>query len=369
MVGLPLTREVTDYEVFTGRVESSERVEIRARVTGYLEQVNFRDGALVGEGDPLFVIDPRPANAELARAEAALAQAQARHDRMEKDVSRAQALFSRQAGSREELDRLSGERDEARAAIGVAQSNVELAKLTVRFTEVRAPFAGRVGRRLVDPGNLVKADETVLTTLVALEPLYIYFDVDERTLLRQLLREGRLEAARQERLPIRIGLSDEDGYPHEGVVNFVDNRVDPSTGTLWMRGEFVKAARPIQPGVFGRVRFPLGEPFRALVVAEQALGTDQGQKFVYVVNEQNRAEYRPVKVGRLHDGLRVIRDGLKPGERVVVSGLQRVRPNAEVAPKAVEMESLVVRSRAEDGPSGAPTAAPAPSGAKTGGGP
>src|SRR5262245_5952496 len=225
LVGEPVVRQVKDYEDFTGRTEAFQRVDIRARVTGYLEKTHFTEGALVEEDDLLFQIDPRPYQAELARAEAALAQAQAHVERLERDYSRAQPLLFKQAISREEFDRMVGERDEARASVGVAQSNVRLARLNVEYTEVRAPFTGRISRRLVDPGNLVKADETILTYLVALEPLYIYFDVDERTLLRQLLREGRLESARQERLPIRIGLSDEDGYPHEGVVNFVDNRV------------------------------------------------------------------------------------------------------------------------------------------------
>ena len=337
MVGEPVVKEVTDYEIFTGRTEASQRVDIRARVTGYLEKTNFTEGALVKEGDVLFVIDPRPYQAELARAEAALAQALARVERLERDYQRAHSLLGQRAISREEYDRMVGDRDEARAAVDVARSNVELARLNVQFTEVKAPFTGQISRRLVDPGNLVKADDTILTTLVALEPMYVYFDVDERTLLRQLLREGRLESVLGQKVPIEIGLADEDGYPHRGVVNFVDNRVDPSTGTMWMRGEFINPSRPIKPGIFVRVRFPLGKPFRAVLVAEQALGTDQGQKFVYVVDEKNRAAYRPVKVGRLHGGLRVIQDGLKPGEKVVVSGLQRVRPGAEVTPKPVDM--------------------------------
>jgi RND family efflux transporter MFP subunit len=350
LVSQPVVREVTDYEIFTGRTEAFERVEIRARVTGYLEKTLFTEGALVQEGDLLFQIDPRPYQAELARAEAALTQAQARVDRLNRDYQRAQALLGPRAISREEFDRMAGERDEARAAVGVAESNVRLARLNVEYTEVRAPFAGRISRRLVDPGNLVKADETVLTTLVSLEPMYVYFDVDERTLLRQLLRAGRLDSASQDKVPIEIGLADEEGYPHPGVVNFVDNRVDPNTGSLWMRGEFVHPDRPIKPGIFARVRFPLGGPYPAVLVAEQALGTDQGQKFVYVVDEKNRAVYRPVKAGRLHGGLRVIQDGLKPGERVVVSGLQRVRAGAEVTPKATEMSTLaaVPRPRAEE---------------------
>lgn len=348
LVGLPLVREVTDFEIFTGRTESSRRVDIRARATGYLEQAPFSEGARVKEGDLLFAIDPRPYRAELTRAEATLNQARAAQNRSERDYDRAQTLFARQALSREEYDRLISGRDEAKAAVGVAEANVELAKLSLQYTEVRAPFAGLISRRLVDPGNLVRADETILTTLVAVEPMYAYFDVDERTLLRQLLREGRLESASQDRVAVQIGLSDEDGFPHAGVVNFVDNRVDPNTGTMWMRAEFTHTKRPIKPGIFIRARFPLGQPYQAVLVAEQALGSDQGQRFLYVIGGDNKASYRQVKIGRLHDGLRVIQDGLKPGERVVVTGLQRVRAGTEITPKEVDMMTRVAKTRAED---------------------
>ena len=348
LVGLPVVRDVTDYEVFTGRVESASRADLRARVTGNLEKSLFKEGALVNEGDLLFVIDPKPYQAELARAEAGLTQSRAHRDRLDKDYERAQAVYNRQALSREELDKVGGDRDEARAAVGVAESNVKLARLNLQYTEVRAPFTGRVSRRFVDPGNLVKADDTILTTLVADAPMYAYFDVDERTLLRQLLREGRLESASQDRVPVEIGLSDEDGFPHAGVVNFVDNRVDPNTGTMWLRAEFVSAKRPIKPGIYVRVRFPLGGPYPAVLVAEQALGTDQGQKIVFVVDGKNVAARRAVKVGKLHDGLRVIKEGLSPEEKVVVTGLQRVRSGAEVAPKPVEMAGRLAKAKAEE---------------------
>lgn len=361
LVGASLTRQVTDYEVFTGRTEASERVDIRARVTGYLEKSSFVEGSLVKEGDLLFQIDPRPYAAELGRADAALTQAKARRDRLERDVTRAEPLLARNAISREEFDKLAGDRDEARAAVGVADSGVQLAKLNLKFTEVRAPFSGRISRRLIDPGSLVKADETILTSLVALEPVYVYFDVDERTLLRQLISTGRLDSAMQEKTAIQIGLADEEGFPHDGIVNFVDNRVDPNTGTMWMRGEFVSPKRPIKPGIFARIRFPLGGAYDAVVVAEQALGTDQGQKFLYVVDNDNRVSYRPVKIGRLHEGLRVIREGLQPGERVVVSGLQRVRAGGTVTPKAVDMLSAVVRPKPQDDtPDGPPAHAASP---------
>jgi RND family efflux transporter MFP subunit len=349
LVSTPLVREVTDYEFFTGRTEASERVDLRGRVTGYLEKTYFTEGALVQKDDLLFRIDPRPYAAELVRAEASQTQAESRLERLERDYERLRGLIGRQAVSREEFDKLTSDRAEARAAAAVATANVKLAQLNLDYTEVRAPFSGRISRRMVDPGNLVKADETILSTLVAQEPMYAYFDVDERTLLRQLLRDGRLEAAQVNRLPIQIGLADEEGYPHPGVVNFVDNRVDPNTGTMWLRGEFVKPEREIKPGIFIRVRFPLGKPYQAVLIAEQALGTDQGQKFLFVVDDKNRVSYRPVKVGRLFDGLRVIHEGLKPTERIVVAGLQRVRAGAEIVPKVVDMAGQVAtRPRPKD---------------------
>lgn len=347
MVGSPVVREVTEYEYFTGRTESAERVEIRARLTGYLDKTFFAEGALVKEGDLLFLIDPRPYKAELDRAEANLAQAQVRLRRADADLDRAQTLVRQQAISREEFDKLLGERDQARAAINVNESEVRLAKLRLDYTEVRAPFAGRISRRLVDPGNLVKADETHLSTLVALDPMYVYFDVDERTLLRQMLRKDQ-SAAERATQPIQIGLVDEEGYPHAGKINFMDNGVDPATGTMWMRGQFVEPDRSIPPGLFSRVRFPLGKPYQAVLVAEQALGTDQGQRFLYTVDDQNKVSYRRVKAGRLHDGWRVIQEGLKPGERVVISGLQRVRAGLTITPKEVDMAAHVAKSRPEN---------------------
>jgi len=358
LVGLPLVREVTDYEIFTGRTEASKRVEIRSRVTGYLDKTHFQDGAQVKQGDLLFEIDPRLYQAELTRAEASLVQANAHLARLQRDYDRLQSLVNQKAVSREEFDKVAGERAEAEAAVRVAQANLEVARLNLQYTEIRAPFAGHISRQMVDPGNLVKADETVLTTLVASEPMYVYFDVDERTLLRKLLQEGKLDAAQQKRVPIAIGLADEEGFPHAGVVNFVDNRVDPSTGSLWLRGEFTAASRPIRPGIFVRVRLPLGEPYKAVMVAEQALATDQGQRYLYVVDDKNKVSYRAVKVGRLLDGLRVVHEGLRPDEKVVVTGLQRVRPNVEIVPKQVDMAERVARARGEE-PATAGTPAPA----------
>lgn len=345
LVSAPLTREVIDYEFFTGRTIASQRVELRSRVTGYLEKALFKEGDLVKKDDVLFLIDPRTYQSEVVKAEASVAQSQATARRVEGDFERAQGLLTRGAIGREEYEKLRGNRDEAKAAVRVAEANLRLAQDYLTFTEIKAPFSGRVSRRNVDPGNLVKADETVLTTLVAEEPIWANFDVDERTLLRQLMKAGKLEASMSDRVPVTIGLADEEGFPHTGVVNFVDNEVDRGTGSMWMRAEFINPKRSIKPGMFIRVRFPLGRPRESLLIAEQALGTDQGQKFVYVVGPDNKVEYRAVKVGRLQDdGLRVIREGLKPGERVVVSGLQRVRAGTTLTPKYVEMPTRAAKA-------------------------
>jgi RND family efflux transporter MFP subunit len=341
LVSQPITREVTDYEEFPGQTEAIPMVEIRARVTGYLSRVYFKDGADVNEGDLLFEIDPRPYQAALDRAQANLVQSDVHLKRLEADYQRAQNLYPKGAIGREEYDRIVGDRGEAVAAVGVAQANLNLAKLNLEFCKVRAPFSGRISRRTIDPGNMVKADETALTYLVSLNPIYVYFDVDERTFLRlqRLILQGQIPSARDGEVPCQMALADDEAgvFPYKGVINFVDNRVDPGTGTLRLRGVFENPHGIIAPGLFVRVRAPVGKPHQAILMTEQALGTDQGQKFLYVVNNKDQAVYQPVKVGRLHNGLRAVTEGLQPGQRVVVSGLQRVRPGAQVKPQVVEM--------------------------------
>ncbi len=338
-VSLPVTRDVTDYEDFPGRTEAVNAIEVRARVTGYLSKVYFKEGTDVHEGDVLVEIDPRPYQAEVDRTEANLVQSQAHLRRTETDFERANRLLHQGAVSKEEYDRIAGDRAEAAAAVGVARANRDLALLNLSFTKVRCPIDGRISRRFIDPGNLVKADETALTMLVSLDPMYAYFDVDERTALRlrRLMREGKVQWSPDAGLPVSLGLADEAGHPRQGTVNFADNRVDPDTGTWRLRGLFANADGALTPGLFVRIRLPLGQPYRALLVPEQALGTDQGQKFVYVVGADKKVQNRQVKVGRIHDGLRVIQEGIKPDEQVIVSGLQRVRQGVEVNPKPAEL--------------------------------
>jgi RND family efflux transporter MFP subunit len=356
-VSLPVVKEVTDYEDFPGRIEAKYAVEVRARVTGYLEKVNFREGTEVKKGDLLFEIDDRPYVAELARAEGSITQSEGRLKRLEADHRRAMDLTGKSAIAREEFDKVVGDRTEALGTLEVAKAARDLAKLNVEFTKVRAPQSGRISRRYIDPGNMVKADETALTTIVSLDPVYAYFDLDERSTLKgqRLLREGKIRWDQDHPLPLFLGLADEEGqYPRRGEIDFADNRVDPDTGTWRLRATCQNPDGALYPGLYVRVRLPIGQPYKALLVSEQALGTDQGQKFVYVVDKANKVDYRRVKLGRIHgglraieppayklqDGKRVIVHGLEPGERVVVNGLQRVRPGVVVRPQLVEMRGL-----------------------------
>lgn len=338
MVSMPLMGEITDFEDFTGRTEAVRTIDIRARVTGYLAKRHFREGSEVEEGDLLFEIDPRPYQAEVARAEANLHQAEAHLRRLERDYNRSVNLAATKALSPQEFDKVVGDRDEGAAALDVAKAQLQTARLNLSFCQVSAPIKGRMSRGAIDPGNMVKADDTLLSTIVSQDPIYAYFDVDERTMLRlqRWAQDGKINGDLSD-VEVTMALADEDGYPHQGKINFEDNRVDANTGTLRVRGVFRNADRLLSPGLFVRVRLPVGQAYQAVLVAEQAVGTDQGRKFVYVVDKDNKANYRPVKLGRAYNGQRVVIKGLSTEDRVVVNGLQRVRPGAEVVPKIVDM--------------------------------
>ncbi|WP_165069970.1 efflux RND transporter periplasmic adaptor subunit [Paludisphaera rhizosphaerae] len=351
LVSFPVEREVAEYADFTGRLEAVRSVEVRARVGGHLDRVHFQDGDEVKEGDLLFEIDPRPYEFALERAEGTAAQAEARLERLEVDQRRTSNLLSRGASNREEYDHVFADLKEAKASLNVARADRDLAKLNVGFARVAAPFAGRLSRRLVDPGNLVEANTTPLTTIVSLDRMYVYFDIDERTVLtiRSLIRDGRAQSRTGgSTLPILAGLANEEGFPHRGSIDFSDNRLNPRTGTLRVRGTIAnpviegRGIRMLSPGLFARVRLPFGTPHRALLVTERAVDTDQGQKILYVVDAKDQVAVRPVRLGAVHDGLREVESGLTPGERVVVVGLQQIRPGAVVAPKVVEMPALSV---------------------------
>ncbi len=336
-VNQPAQREVTEWDEYPGRLDAVDMVEVRARVSGYLESVHFKDGAEVKKGDLLFVIDPRQYQADLDRATADLAQAQSRFDLASNDQERAERLLKTKTISAEEADsRFNGKR-EAEAAIQSARATLETAKLNIEYTHITSPIDGRIGRKLITEGNLVNGNQgqsTLLATIVSIDPLYGYFDADEQSLLKyqQLVREGKGGSLRDGKVVCELELANETDFPHQGVLDFVDNRVDPATGTMRVRGVFPNPApdRVLQPGYFARLRVPGSGKYQALLVPDLAVGTDQGQKFVYVVNDKNTVEYRTVKLGPVVDGLRVVREGIHSNDWVVVNGLMSIRPGAPV---------------------------------------
>jgi RND family efflux transporter MFP subunit len=343
MVSQPITQEVVDYATYTARVAAVESVELRAHVWGYLDKVAFKEGSLVKKGDVLFELDPRPYQAQLdqARAEVERLNAQLQLDDVE--LRRATELLRRQAGTREDYDRASAQVSQSRAALAAAEAKVEQAELDLGYTKVTAPVSGRTSRYNVTVGNFIQAGNqgtgTLLTTIVSVDPIYAYFDVDEQTVLRvrKFIREGRMRSARETEIPVSLGLSTEEGFPHQGTINFVDNQVNPRTGTLRVRGVFSNKDEVLAPGYFCRVRVPVGPAHRVLLVSDRALANDQGRKVLYVVDDKNKVVMRPVQTGALHDGLRAIEDGLGVNEKVVVNGLLQIRPGLTVNPEIVTM--------------------------------
>src|SRR5216684_661571 len=351
-VSRPIEREVTDYADFTARTAAVDSVEVRAHVWGYLDKINFKEGALVKKGDVLFELDPRPYQALLNQAKAKVVQDEAQLTYDEAEYQRNLRLVCSGAVSRSDLDKTAAARGVDLANIAADKAVVASRQLDLDYTKVLAPVSGRVSRYVVTVGNLVQSGDqaggTLLTTIVSVDPMYAYFDVDERTVLRvqRLIREGKAKSARDAELPVFLGLANEDGYPHQGTINFVDNQVNPKTGTLRLRGVFPNKDEALSAGYFARVRVPIGFPHQALLVSDRALDTDQGQKILYVVDTNNKVVSRPVRLGALHDGLRVITDGVKPGERVIVKGLQQVRPGVTVEPNLVEMPTQNPKSQA-----------------------
>jgi multidrug efflux system membrane fusion protein len=350
-VSNPVEREVTEYVDFTGRTDAVEAVDIRARVTGYIDRIPFKEGAEVKKGELLFEIDPRPYRAQLDQALSQVELNEASLKLARTTLSRDETIAKSVAGgvSQQQLDQDRAAVEEADARLKASRASTKVYQLNVGFTQVTSPIDGQVSRYYYTPGNLVNQDQTLLTTIVSLDPMYVYFDLDEPTLLRirRAINEGKIKRPQDGVFPVLMGLQGEDGYPHEGRINFVNNQVNPTTGSISVRGLFPNprpqnGARLLSPGMFVRVRLPIGQPHPALLVIDRAIGSDQGLKYVYVVDAEDKAQYRRVTTGSLQpDGLRVITQGLEPGDRVVVGGLQQVRPRMPVRPDPVEMPSLL----------------------------
>ena len=334
-----IERPITEFDEFTGRVTAVDRVELRPRVSGYISSVNFTDGHEVKKGDVLFVIDPRPYEAEYKRAAAELARAKNQLSLAQSELERAKTLLDARAISKEEFDaRVSGAA-QAAANVQATDAALDAAQLNLTFTRVRAPISGLVSRAEVTAGNLVATDQTLLTTLVSVDPIYVEFEGDEQVYLKYnaLARAGLRPSSRDSQNPVWVGLADEQETPHKGVMVFVDNELNPATGTIRARGRFDNHDRRFTPGMFARVKLVGSAEYNALLINDSAVSTDQSNKYVLEVNADNKVLYRAVKLGPVVDGLRVVREGLAPGDSIVVNGLQRVRPGMPVTPQVVAM--------------------------------
>lgn len=354
IVATPTEGKYLEYEEFTGRLWPTQSVDIRARVSGYLDKVLFIDGADVADQAPLFKIDPRPYQAELDRTAAMVAQTEARLKRLESQVERSQRLIQSNAVAKEEYENQIHDRDEAKGALKAAIAAQETADLNLKFTTVKAPVAGRISRRLVDQGNLIQADQTLLAHLVTLNPIDAYFDMDERTVLRLRRMWEESPESKEKKTEIKLALADDkNNFNLTGTMDFTDNQLEAGTGTLRLRAKVNNDKLLLSPGMFIRCRYPIGEERTAIFIPEEAIGSDQGKPFVYVIEkskdpktgeEQQTAFYREVTVGPLEKGKRVVRSGLKAGERFVLTGLQRVRPGIAVNPKT---EAEIVAEKAK----------------------
>ena len=377
-VAKPLQQEVINYLEFTGTTRAFEEVEVRARVAGFLQRMEFTPGTKVEKGDLLFVIDPREYQAELNAAKADLGSAEARFKRAQAEFTRAEKLFKQKAGAEKNVVKWRGERDIAKAAVARAKAKVAQASLDLSYTKVTAPLTGRVSRNFVDMGNLVgEGEPTLLTKVTRYDPMYTYFNLNERDLLmamamlRKTVEEKGLDREKDSvskaGLPLFLGLANEEGYPHKGIADFAESGVDTGTGTLQLRGVFPNPGNSpvLIPGLFTRLRMPIDKQKNALLVTERAIGADQGGRYLLVVNSENVVEKRPIRMGQLVDGLNVIEEGVQPGEWVVVNGLQRARPGAKVDPEQTDMNTLTasaLKAAAEASKDKATTAAAPPEG-------
>ncbi len=383
-VARPVEREVIEWDDYTGHLEAVETVEVRARVSGFIESVHFVEGSIVKKGDPLFTIDPALIKADFDRARAQVAQADSQVSRAQGEFKRAEGALASKAVSQEEYETRRFQVQSAQAALTAAQAAAETARLNLEYTKVVAPIAGRVSRAFITAGNLINGGSgqtTILTTIASIDPIYAYMDVDEQSVLKyqRLAQEKKRISARDMKIPIFMRLSSEAGFPHEGVVDFVDNRLDPQTGNMRARGVFSNPPPGyLTPGLFARVRIPGSGRYRTLLIPDLAIGTDQDQRFVLIVGADNAVERRVVKLGVLFGRYRSVEEGLDPDDRIIINGAQRARPGVKVNPRDTQLNvdeipitapnspatQLLPTTRRLPSPRSAQTTAPANSGAE-----
>ncbi|MBV8970649.1 MAG: efflux RND transporter periplasmic adaptor subunit [Verrucomicrobia bacterium] len=337
-----ISKEVIEWDEYTGRTDAIESVDIRPRVSGYLEMIGFRAGDIVDKGDLLFEIDPRPYQATLDQAKGQLEQAEAQKKLNDANFARAQELIARNVTAKSDYDNAVAQKNGSDAQVSTAQAAVEAAQLNLDFTKVTAPITGRISRELVTVGNLVQADTTVLTNIVSVNPVYAYFNVDANSVEKyiQHIREGDLQDARKSKVSIYMKLESESGFPHEGYIDFINNQFTASTGTLQIRGVFGNPDGYIEPGQFVLVRVAGTPKHQAVLVSDRAIGSDQGQKFVFVVDGQGTVQSQRIVTGPIVDGLRIVRSGLKGDEQVIVAGTLNARPGGKVKVETADMNSF-----------------------------
>ncbi len=348
-VAKPLVKVVTDWDEFTGRLAAVESVEVRARVSGYLQSVNFREGSIVQKDDLLYVIDPRPYQATLDASKAELSRAQASLQLAENDLKRAQRLIKSKTISEEELDARTQQRRKAVATLELARASVRAAQLNLEFTHIHSPVVGRISRTLVTPGNLVDGGDssaTLLTTIVSLDPIHFYISADEQQYLRYLrmARAGERQSSRDVHNPARLRLADETDFVHEGYMDFVDNQIDEATGTMIGRAVFPNPDLILVPGMFAELQLYGAGPYESLQIPDTAISFDQAEEFVFVVDKSHVVQRRVVSMGRIDDGLRIIKTGLSKEDEVVINGIQRIRAGMTVAPQTASIQTRQSRA-------------------------
>lgn len=352
-VALPLSTSLVEWDEFIGRLAAPESVEIRARVSGYLEKIHFREGSDVKAGDVLFTIDPRPYQAVLDRTQAEVERAQVRLELAKMEAKRAKGLIESKAIAVEEIEQRNQALAEAEASLRSARATLQTAQLDLEFTQLKSPITGRTGQAMVTIGNLINggtnnSNATVLTTIVAIDPIHCYLDVDEQSALkyRELRRLGQRASALDQEIVAEMALANEQGYPHKGVIDFVNNRLDPSTGTIRSRALFANPGGQMAPGFFARVRIPGSGKYDGLLVHDNAIGSDQGKPFLFIVGADDVVKQVPVELGPLHDGLRVVKTGIQKTDRIIVDGMALVRNGTKVNVKAtVEMKPAAATSQ------------------------